>query len=36
MDLKEVGWKGVDWVWLAHDKDQWRAPVNTEINLRII
>jgi hypothetical protein len=24
MDLREVGWEGVDWMHLAQDRDQWR------------
>jgi hypothetical protein len=35
MDLREIGWKGVDWINLAHDRDQWRASVNTVTNLRV-
>jgi hypothetical protein len=35
IDLKEIGWKGADWVHLSHDKDQWRAVVNTVKNLPI-
>jgi hypothetical protein len=35
MDLKAVGWKGVDWLHLAQDSDKWRAVVNTTVNLRI-
>jgi hypothetical protein len=35
MDLKEVGWEGVDWMHLAQDNDQWRAVVNTVMNLRV-
>jgi hypothetical protein len=35
MDLRETGWGGMDWVYLAHDRDQWWALVNTGINLRI-
>jgi hypothetical protein len=33
MDLREMGWDGVDWVDLAQDRDQWRALVNTAMNL---
>jgi hypothetical protein len=29
MDLREIGWDGVDWIELAQDRDQWRALVNT-------
>jgi hypothetical protein len=34
-DLREIGWDGVDWVDLAQDRDQWRALVNTAMNLRV-
>jgi hypothetical protein len=30
MDLREIGWDGIDWIDLAQDRDQWRALVNTE------
>jgi hypothetical protein len=33
-DLREIGWDCVDWIDLAHDRDQWRALVNTVMNLR--
>jgi hypothetical protein len=35
MDLKEVGFGGVDYIYLAQDRDQWRALVNTVMNLRV-
>jgi hypothetical protein len=35
MDLRETGWGGMDWIDLAKDRDQWRALVNTIINLRV-
>jgi hypothetical protein len=28
MDLREIGWGGLDWIDLAQDRDQWRAVVN--------
>jgi hypothetical protein len=31
--LREVGWKVVDWINLAQDRDQWWAFVNTVMNL---
>jgi hypothetical protein len=34
-DLREVGWDGMDWIDLAQDMDQWRALVNTVMNLRV-
>jgi hypothetical protein len=33
MDLKGLGWKGVDWIHLTQDKDQWRILVKTVVNL---
>jgi hypothetical protein len=33
--LGEIGWDGVDWIELAQDRDQWRALVNTVMNLRV-
>jgi hypothetical protein len=28
-------WRGTDWIYLAHDDDQWRALVNTAMNFRV-
>jgi hypothetical protein len=36
MDLRETGWGGMDWIHLAQDRDQWRAHVNTVMNLRVL
>jgi hypothetical protein len=35
MDLREIGWGGMDWIHLAQDMDQWLALVNTVMNLRV-
>jgi hypothetical protein len=35
MDLREIRREGKDWIELAQDRDQWRALVNTVINLRV-
>jgi hypothetical protein len=35
MNLREIGWDGMDWIDLAQDRDQWRALMNTVINLRV-
>jgi hypothetical protein len=35
MDLREVGWDGMDWIDLAQDGDWWRAYVNVVMNLRV-
>jgi hypothetical protein len=33
VDLREVGWRLVDWMGLAQDRDRWRAVVNAVMNL---
>jgi hypothetical protein len=35
MDLIEIGWDDMDWIYLAQNMGQWRALVNTVMNLRI-
>jgi hypothetical protein len=35
MDLKEIGWGGMDWINVAQAKDQWRALVNMVISHRV-
>jgi hypothetical protein len=35
MDFREIGWQGVDLMYPAEDREQWRALVNTVMNLRI-
>jgi hypothetical protein len=35
MDLREIEWDGMDCIDMAQDRDQWRAPVNTVMNLRV-
>jgi hypothetical protein len=35
INLREIGWDGMDWIDLAPDRDQWRALVNTVMNLRV-
>jgi hypothetical protein len=36
MDLREIGWGGVQWIELAEDRDRWRAVVNAVMNLRVL
>jgi hypothetical protein len=35
MDLSEIVWEGVEWIYLAHDRDKWRALVNPLMNIRV-
>jgi hypothetical protein len=35
MDLREIGMYGIDWIELVQDRDQWRALMNTIMNLRV-
>jgi hypothetical protein len=33
--LREIKWGVMDWIDLAQDRDEWRALVNTVMNLRV-
>jgi hypothetical protein len=35
IDLREIGWDGMDWIDLSQDRDRWRALVNVVMNLRV-
>jgi hypothetical protein len=35
MDLRGIGWDGVDWIGMAQDREEWRALVNTVLNFRV-
>jgi hypothetical protein len=35
MDLREIGWGGMDWIGLSQNRDQWRTLVNTIMNLQV-
>jgi hypothetical protein len=35
LDLREVGWGGMDWIDLAQDVDRWRVLTTAVMNLRI-
>jgi hypothetical protein len=34
LDIKEIEWEDMNWIHLAQDRDQWRALVNTVMNIR--
>jgi hypothetical protein len=36
MYLRETGWRSVDWIQLAQNRDQWWAFVNMVMNLWIL
>jgi len=35
MDLQDVGWRGLDWIDLAQNRDGWQAVVNAEMKIRL-
>jgi hypothetical protein len=35
IDLREIAWDSMGWIELAQDRDQWRALVNTVMNLKV-
>jgi hypothetical protein len=35
MDLREIGWEGVEWIHLPQERDRWWVVVNMVINLRV-
>jgi hypothetical protein len=35
MDLREIGWDGMDWIDVAQDRDQWRTPVSKVMKLPV-
>jgi hypothetical protein len=36
MDLRVVGWGGINWIDLALDRDQWKALVNMAVNIWVL
>jgi hypothetical protein len=36
MDLREIGWGGVEWIHLARDRGRWWAVLNAVMNLRVL
>jgi hypothetical protein len=35
MNIREIGWAGMDWIDLAEDRDQWMALLKTVVNLQV-
>jgi hypothetical protein len=36
MDLRKIGWGGMDWIEMAQDRDQCRALVNTVMKFGVL
>jgi hypothetical protein len=36
IDLREIGWGGVEWIHLAEDRDRWQAVVNVVMNIWVL
>jgi hypothetical protein len=36
MDFRKILWKGVDWMQLTEDRDQWRTLLNMVMNLGVV
>jgi hypothetical protein len=36
IDLREIGFGGMDWIRLSQDRDRWRAVVSAVMNLRVL
>jgi hypothetical protein len=32
MDLRDIGWHGINWIHMAQDRNQWRALENMVMN----
>jgi len=35
MYFKEVGWRRIDWIGLAQDRDRWQAGLNAVMNIEV-
>jgi hypothetical protein len=35
MDLRDIGWGGMDWIDVSQDREQWRALVNSVMNILV-
>jgi hypothetical protein len=35
IDLRDIGWGGMDWIDLSQDRNQWRFLVDTVMNLGV-
>jgi hypothetical protein len=35
MNIRDIGWGGMDWIDLTQDSNQWRVLVNMAMNLQV-
>jgi hypothetical protein len=35
MEVREIGWDGMDWIDLVQDRDQWKVLVNMVVRLQV-
>jgi hypothetical protein len=35
IELRDIGWDGMDWIDLSQDRDWWRTLVNTVMKLQV-
>jgi hypothetical protein len=35
LNLRDIRWFSMDWIIVAQDRNKWRAPVNTLLNLEV-
>jgi hypothetical protein len=35
MDLRETGWGGMDWIYLAQERNHWKVVMNTIMSLSV-
>jgi hypothetical protein len=35
IDVRVIGWEGVDWSTVAQDRDRWRVFINTAMNFQV-
>ena len=36
MDLKEIEWEGVGWIYVAQDREDWQASVNMVMTFQVL
>jgi hypothetical protein len=36
VDHRQIGWEGMEWIYMAEDRDQWQALVNTVMYLWVM